>query len=109
MRHPFAGQVRNTLIRSARPWHGGCFGHGRRTGFSDDLMTHRGIAMAADIEQHIQGRRQRRRAIFDLVCGPRAARGWTLAGKEGPKEECLAYIEEVWTDMRPKSLQEADG
>ena len=31
--------------------------------------------------------------------------GWNLAGKEGPKEECLAYIEEVWTDMRPKSLR----
>jgi MbtH protein len=31
--------------------------------------------------------------------------GWALAGKEGPKEECLAYIEEVWTDMRPKSLR----
>ena len=32
--------------------------------------------------------------------------GWNLAGKEGPKEECLAYIEEVWTDMRPKSLRQ---
>jgi MbtH protein len=31
--------------------------------------------------------------------------GWTDGGKEGPKEECLAYIEEVWTDMRPKSLR----
>jgi MbtH protein len=32
--------------------------------------------------------------------------GWRAVGKEGPKEECLAYIEEVWTDMRPKSLRE---
>jgi MbtH protein len=31
--------------------------------------------------------------------------GWRNAGKEGPKEECLAYIEEVWTDMRPLSLR----
>jgi MbtH protein len=31
--------------------------------------------------------------------------GWTDVGKEGPKEECLAYIEEVWTDMRPLSLR----
>jgi MbtH protein len=31
--------------------------------------------------------------------------GWTLVGKEGPKEKCLAFIEEVWTDMRPKSLR----
>lgn len=31
--------------------------------------------------------------------------GWSTAGKEGPKAECLAYIEEVWTDMRPLSLR----
>jgi MbtH protein len=33
------------------------------------------------------------------------ALGWTDAGKTGPKEECLAYIKEVWTDMRPLSLR----
>ena len=31
--------------------------------------------------------------------------GWSDAGKSGPKEECLAYIKEVWTDMRPLSLR----
>ena len=31
--------------------------------------------------------------------------GWTDAGKSGPKPECLAYIREVWTDMRPLSLR----
>jgi MbtH protein len=31
--------------------------------------------------------------------------GWRDAGKSGPKAECLAYIKEVWTDMRPLSLQ----
>lgn len=31
--------------------------------------------------------------------------GWRKAGKQGPKEECLAYINEVWTDMRPLSLR----
>jgi MbtH protein len=31
--------------------------------------------------------------------------GWTAVGKQGTKEECLAYIEEVWTDMRPLSLR----
>ena len=30
---------------------------------------------------------------------------WTDAGKQGTKAECLAYIEEVWTDMRPLSLR----
>lgn len=31
--------------------------------------------------------------------------GWNKAGKLAKKEECLAYIAEVWTDMRPLSLQ----
>jgi MbtH protein len=31
--------------------------------------------------------------------------GWQDAGKSGLKEECLAYIKEVWTDMRPLSLR----
>lgn len=31
--------------------------------------------------------------------------GWTPAGKRGSKEECLAYISAVWTDMRPLSLR----
>ena len=31
--------------------------------------------------------------------------GWRDAGKTGSKQECLAYIEEVWTDMRPLSLR----
>lgn len=31
--------------------------------------------------------------------------GWQKAGKRGSKEECLAFIKEVWTDMRPLSLR----
>ncbi len=31
--------------------------------------------------------------------------GWKAVGKSGPKSECLAYIKEVWTDMRPLSLR----
>lgn len=33
--------------------------------------------------------------------------GWRDAGKAGTREECLAHIEEVWTDMRPLSLRKA--
>lgn len=33
--------------------------------------------------------------------------GWREVGKQGPKAECLAYIKEVWTDMRPLSLRKA--
>ena len=33
------------------------------------------------------------------------ALGWSDAGKTGTKGECLAYIRQVWTDMRPLSLR----
>ena len=33
--------------------------------------------------------------------------GWREAGKTGPKAECLAYIKEVWTDMRPLSVRKS--
>ncbi|MDQ3952420.1 MAG: MbtH family NRPS accessory protein [Actinomycetota bacterium] len=32
--------------------------------------------------------------------------GWRKAGKTGLKQECLDYVNEVWTDMRPKSLRD---
>jgi MbtH protein len=31
--------------------------------------------------------------------------GWNDVGKSGLKQECLDYIKEVWTDMRPLSLR----
>jgi MbtH protein len=31
--------------------------------------------------------------------------GWRDAGKVGTKDECLAWIKEVWTDMRPASMR----
>lgn len=31
--------------------------------------------------------------------------GWSDVGKAGNKQECLEYIKEVWTDMRPLSLR----
>jgi MbtH protein len=31
--------------------------------------------------------------------------GWRDAGKSGTKSECLAYIAQVWTDLRPLSLR----
>ena len=33
------------------------------------------------------------------------ALGWRDAGCTGSKTECLTYIKEVWTDMRPLSLR----
>jgi len=32
--------------------------------------------------------------------------GWRSTGVAGSKQECLDHIEEVWTDMRPRSLRE---
>jgi len=31
--------------------------------------------------------------------------GWRDVGKSGTEAECLAHIEQVWTDMRPLSLR----
>jgi MbtH protein len=31
--------------------------------------------------------------------------GWELVGTSGSKQECLTYVEQVWTDMRPLSLR----
>jgi MbtH protein len=33
--------------------------------------------------------------------------GWTAVGPTGTREDCLAHIAEVWTDMRPRSLRQA--
>jgi MbtH protein len=36
--------------------------------------------------------------------------GWHRVGKEGTRDECSDYVDEVWTDMRPRSLrEEMDG
>jgi MbtH protein len=38
--------------------------------------------------------------------------GWRPDGTVGSRDECSAHVDEVWTDMRPRSLREhmdADG
>jgi MbtH protein len=32
--------------------------------------------------------------------------GWEPDGTVGTKDECTAHVDEVWTDMRPRSLRE---
>ncbi|WP_340563546.1 MbtH family protein [Streptomyces sp. GSL17-111] len=32
--------------------------------------------------------------------------GWHLEGTEGSRADRLAHIDEIWTDMRPRSLRE---
>ncbi len=33
--------------------------------------------------------------------------GWKPTGKQGTKSECLDYIHEIWSDMRPRPLRES--
>ncbi|MFD6298684.1 MbtH family protein [Streptomyces sp. NPDC060235] len=33
--------------------------------------------------------------------------GWTVVHTEGSRQDCLDYIGEHWTDLRPRSLVEA--
>jgi uncharacterized protein YbdZ (MbtH family)/MFS family permease len=40
------------------------------------------------------------------LAGQEVPAGWHRVGKEGTREECSAYVDEVWTDMRPRSLRE---
>ncbi|GHC63127.1 MbtH family protein [Streptomyces cinnamoneus] len=35
--------------------------------------------------------------------------GWTTVFGQASRKDCLEYVEENWTDMRPKSLVEAMG
>jgi len=47
-------------------------------------------------------------SIWDAESPPPA--GWNEVGMSGTKEECLAHVDRVWTDMRPRSLRLAmDG
>jgi MbtH protein len=32
--------------------------------------------------------------------------GWRAEGTRGTRDECIARIDEVWTDMRPLSLRQ---
>ena len=31
--------------------------------------------------------------------------GWLDTGQHGSREQCMAYVRSVWTDMRPLSLR----
>ncbi|MEV0163982.1 MbtH family protein [Nonomuraea fuscirosea] len=39
--------------------------------------------------------------------GAEVPAGWHADGTRGTRAECLAHIDEVWTDMRPLSLRRA--
>jgi MbtH protein len=35
--------------------------------------------------------------------------GWREVGVTGPRDECLAYVREAWTDLRPARLRGPSG
>ena len=41
--------------------------------------------------------------------GERLPSGWRAEGFTGSKQECLDHIDEVWTDMRPRSVRQRDA
>jgi MbtH protein len=66
------------------------------SGMSTDESNERFIVVVNDEEQY---------SIWPL--GRDLPGGWRNEGTSGTKEECLAHVEAVWTDMRPRSLREA--
>jgi MbtH protein len=38
-------------------------------------------------------------------CDRELPAGWHAVGVSGPKDECLAHIREVWTDITPLSVR----
>jgi MbtH protein len=64
--------------------------------------------LEADLEEGIQFEVvinvEEQYSIWSADSSPPA--GWRTVGMRGSKVECLGYIEQVWTDMRPRSLRE---
>jgi MbtH protein len=56
-----------------------------------------------DIEYQVVVNAEEQYSIWPV--GRELPLGWQVAPKAGSKSECLAYIEEVWVDMRPASLR----
>ncbi|GIM86043.1 MbtH family protein [Salinispora arenicola] len=38
--------------------------------------------------------------------GSEVPAGWRMVGFSGDRASCLAHIDEVWTDLRPRGLRE---
>ena len=43
--------------------------------------------------------------VGKIAAGGGFPSGWKSVGQTGTRQECLDYIKEVWTDMRPLSLR----
>jgi MbtH protein len=61
--------------------------------------------MDAIAEFHVVRNDEEQYSIWPADRPPPA--GWHRAGMTGEREQCLAYIDQVWTDLRPASLRRA--
>jgi len=59
--------------------------------FEDELAEY--IVLVNDEGQH---------SLWPTFC--RIPAGWSPVGPRGKRQECLAWVDLNWTDMRPKSL-----
>jgi MbtH protein len=60
--------------------------------------------MSADQRYVVVRNDEEQYSLWDA--GQRPPAGWSPAGFSGTKADCLAYVERVWTDMRPRSVRE---
>lgn len=60
-----------------------------------------------DTPYHVVANEEEQFSIWPV--GREVPLGWHTVGTHGSKADCLAYIETVWTDMRPLSLRRAQG
>ena len=60
-----------------------------------------------DAEYYVLVNDEGQYSLWPIFCDSPA--GWTIVHGEDTRQACLEYIEEKWTDMRPKSLVRAMG
>lgn len=61
--------------------------------------------MTADIEHTVVINDEEQYSIWPTFRPVPA--GWQEVGVRGAKQDCLDYIDKVWTDITPKSVREA--
>ena len=59
--------------------------------------------MNTDPQYHVVRNDEEQYSLWDAATPPPA--GWSPVGFSGTKADCLAHIERVWTDMRPRSVR----
>jgi MbtH protein len=59
--------------------------------------------MNTDPDYYVVRNDEEQYSLWNAATQPPA--GWSPAGFSGTKAECLAHIERVWTDMRPRSVR----